>query len=86
MHSTKTATTIAKVNSEGPMASAPMRLKVVCSAIIAKPAKSETPAQAANRATGSTADGFERSGTTRAAPRSSCVKTSAAKRFTQPIA
>ena len=48
IHATKTATIDANVNCEAPNASAPMRLKVVWSAIIAKPANSETLAQAAN--------------------------------------
>ena len=45
IHSTKTATTIAKVNWEEPKARPPIRLKVVCSVIIANPASRATAAQ-----------------------------------------
>lgn len=44
MHSTKTPTTMPKVNGEEPSASAPIRLSVVCRLIIAKPASSATSA------------------------------------------
>ena len=44
MHSTKTATIIANVNGDEPNASAPTRLSVTWSVIIAKPASRATAA------------------------------------------
>jgi hypothetical protein len=85
MHSTKTATTIAKVNSDEPKESPPIRISTVWSVIMAKPVRNAAPAKAAKPSTRTSASGGG-SGGAADARRPRATKMAPAARFTTAIA